>query len=74
MKQEFLNGTKFGLSEGKIQDLKNLVTKMQPDVLVFEEILKPSQNYNLASELILNIISIIAASSAPKLDAFANLG
>ena len=29
---------------------------------------------NLASEFILNIISIIAASSAPKLDAFANFG
>jgi len=56
MKQEFLNGTKFGLSEGKIQDLKNLVTKMQPDVLVFDEILKPSQNYNLASELKIQIL------------------
>ena len=56
IKQEFLNGTKFGLSEGKIQDLKNLVTKMQPDVLVFDEILKPSQNYNLASELKIQIL------------------
>ena len=56
MKQEFLNGTKFGLSEGKIQDLKNLVTKMQPDVLVFDEILKPSQNYNLASELKIQVL------------------
>ena len=56
MKQEFLNGTKFGLSEGKIQDLKNLVTKMQPDVLVFDEILKPSQNYNLASELEIRVL------------------
>jgi len=56
MKQEFLNATKFGLSEGKIQDLKNLVTKMQPDVLVFDEILKPSQNYNLASELKIQVL------------------
>ena len=56
IKQEFLNGTKFGLSEGKIQDLKNLVTKMQPDVLVFDEILKPSQNYNLASELKIQVL------------------
>ena len=51
IKQEFLNATKFGLSGGKIDDLKNLVAKMNPDVIVFDEILKPSQNYNLATEL-----------------------
>ena len=51
MKQEFLTSPKFGLSGGKIDDLKNLVTKMHPDVLVFDEVMKPSQNYNLAAEL-----------------------
>ena len=51
IKQEFLNSPKFGLSGGKIDDLKNLVVKMNPDVIVFDEILKPSQNYNLATEL-----------------------
>jgi GTP-binding protein HflX len=56
MKLEFLNATKFGLSEGKIDDLKNLVTRMNPDVIVFDEILKPSQNYNLASELKIRIL------------------
>ena len=56
IKQEFLNSTKFGLGEGKIGDLKNLVTKMQPDVIVFDEILKPSQNYNLASELKIQVL------------------
>ena len=56
IKQEFLNSTKFGLGEGKIDDLKNLVTKMQPDVIVFDEILKPSQNYNLASELKIQVL------------------
>ena len=56
MKQEFLNSPKFGLSGGKIDDLKNLVTKMRPDVIVFDEVMKPSQNYNLAAELKIQVL------------------
>ena len=56
MKQEFLNSPKFGLSGGKIDDLKNLVTKMHPDVIVFDEVMKPSQNYNLAAELKIQVL------------------
>jgi len=56
MEQEFLNRPKFGLSGGKIDDLKNLVTKMRPDVIVFDEVMKPSQNYNLASELKIEVL------------------
>ena len=56
IKQEFLNATKFGLSGGKIDDLKNLVTKMRPDIIVFDEVMKPSQNYNLAAELKIQVL------------------
>ena len=56
IKQSFLNHGKFGLSEGKIYDLKNIVAHRRPDVIVFDEILKPSQNYNLASELKMQIL------------------
>ena len=56
IKQEFLSSPKFGLSAGKIDDLKNIVTKMRPDVIVFDEILKPSQNYNLAAELKIQVL------------------
>ena len=56
IKQEFLNSPKFGLSGGKIDDLKNLVTKMRPDVIVFDEVMKPSQNYNLAAELKIQVL------------------
>ena len=56
MKQEFLNRPKFGLSGGKLDDLKNLVTKMRPDVIVFDEVMKPSQNYNLAAELKIQVL------------------
>ena len=56
IKQEFLNYTKFGLSEGKINDLKNIASQLQPDVIIFDEVLKPSQNYNLASKLKIQIL------------------
>ena len=56
IKQEFLNSPKFGLSGGKIDDLKNLVTKMRPDIIVFDEVMKPSQNYNLAAELKIQVL------------------
>ena len=56
IKQAFLNSPEFGLSGGKIDDLKNLVTKMRPDVIVFDEVMKPSQNYNLAAELKIQVL------------------
>ena len=55
IKQSFLNHGKFGLSGGKINDLKNIVERLKPDSIIFDEILKPSQNYNLASELKIQI-------------------
>ena len=56
MKQEFLQKPKYGLSSGKIDELKEITSKVKPDVIVFDEVLKPSQNYNLASELKMEIL------------------
>jgi GTP-binding protein HflX len=56
IKQKFLNKSKYGLGEGKVEELKELVSSTKPDVIVFDEILKPSQNYNLASKLKTNIL------------------
>jgi GTPase len=56
IKQKFLNKSKYGLGEGKVEELKELVISTKPDVIVFDEILKPSQNYNLASKLKTNIL------------------
>ena len=56
MKQGFLQKRKYGLSSGKIEDLKEIISSVKPDVIVFDEILKPSQNYNLASELKMEIL------------------
>jgi len=51
IRQKFLNRSKFGLGEGKVEELKELVKSLKPDVIIYDEILRPSQNYNLASTL-----------------------
>ena len=56
MKQKFLNRAKFGIGEGKVEELKEIVTSTKTDVIIFDDILKPSQNYNLASKLKTNIL------------------
>jgi len=56
IRQKFLNKSKFGIGEGKVDELKDLVSSIKPDVLIYDEILKPSQNYNLASTLKIKIL------------------
>jgi len=56
IKQNFQQKPKNGLSGGKIEDVKEIISTVKPDVIVFDEILKPSQNYNLASELKMEIL------------------
>ncbi len=51
IQQKFLNRAKFGLGEGKVEELKELVSSLKPSVIIYDEILRPSQNYNLASTL-----------------------
>jgi len=56
VKQKFLKRRQYGLSEAIIEKLENFAQKLKPDVIVFDEILKPNQNYNLASKLHRNIL------------------
>jgi len=56
IKQKFLQRQKFGISQEIVSRLQEMCEKYRPDVIVFDEILKPSQNYNLASELHRNIL------------------
>ena len=56
IRQKFLNKAKYGVGEGKVEELKELVNSSRPDAVIFDEILKPSQNYNLASTLKTNIL------------------
>lgn len=56
IRQKFLNRSKYGIGEGKMLEIKEIAEKIKPDVLIYDEILKPSQNYNLASKLKINIL------------------
>jgi GTPase len=56
IRQKFLNRSKYGIGEGKVEELKELVSSTKPDVIIYDEILKPSQNYNLASTLKIKIL------------------
>lgn len=77
IKQGFLKKPKYGISGGVLEKLEEIAEKLKPDVIVFDEILKPSQNYNLASvlhreildreALILEIFESRASSAESKL-------
>lgn len=56
IRQKILNRSKFGIGEGKLTELKEFSAKIKPDVIIYDEVLKPSQNYNLASSLKINIL------------------
>ena len=75
--QNFLKRPRYGISTGILEKLEELTEKLHPDVIIYDEILKPSQNYNLASvlhceildreALILEIFENRASSSESKL-------
>ena len=75
--QRFLKKPKYGISGGMLERLERISEKLRPDVIIFDEILKPSQNYNLASvlhkevldreSLILEIFENRASSAESKL-------
>ncbi|MGI0074187.1 MAG: GTPase HflX [Nitrosotalea sp.] len=56
IRQKILNKSRFGVGEGKVEELKELLASIKPDVIIYDEILKPSQNYNLASTLKMTIL------------------
>ena len=77
IKQKFLKRPKYGISGGILERLEEIAERLRPDVIVYDEILKPSQNYNLASvlhreildreALILEIFESRASSAESKL-------
>ena len=74
---DYLQKPKYGISGGVLEQLQEIADKLRPDIIVFDEILKPSQNYNLATELqrevldrealILEIFESRASSAESKL-------
>ena len=77
IKQKFLKRPKYGISDEMVDKLEEVAQVTRPDVIIFDEILKSSQNYNLASKLhrnildrealILEIFEIRASSTESKL-------
>ena len=47
--QHHLTRSRYGIGIGKAQEVKQLVEQEKPEVIIFDEVLKPSQQYNLAS-------------------------
>ena len=50
------NSARYALGEGSVLRLEAEVARLVPDVVVYDEILKTSQNYNLASRLQVRIL------------------
>ena len=51
VRQKFLKKPKYGIGGGVLEQLVGVCEALDPDVIIFDEILKTSQNYNLASKL-----------------------
>ena len=51
IRQKFLKKPKYGIGTGALEKLEELSDDLDPDIIIFDELLKPTQNYNLASTL-----------------------
>ena len=75
--QNYLQKPKYGISGGVLEQLEEIAEKLRPNIIIYDEILKPSQNYNLATvlqrevldreALILEIFESRASSAESKL-------
>lgn len=54
--QRYLTKSKYGIGSGKLLEVKGMVESLRPDTVIFDEVLKPTQEYNLASALKVEII------------------
>jgi GTP-binding protein HflX len=46
--QKNITRSRFGIGKGKAEEVKDIAAELKIDVIIFDEILKPSQQYNLA--------------------------
>src|SRR5919109_5077398 len=75
--QRNLTQSKYGIGRGKAEEVKELVEQLKPKVIIFDEILKPSQQYNLArvckidildrERLILEIFELRASTAESRI-------
>jgi GTP-binding protein HflX len=54
--QKNLARSRYGVGRGKAEEVKAIADELKPDNIVFDEVLKPSQTYNLASVVKVEVI------------------
>lgn len=54
--QREITRSRFGVGRGKAEELKAIAEELKPEVIIFDEVLKPSQTYNLAGVVKVQII------------------
>jgi GTPase len=47
--QRHITRSKYGIGGGKAEQVKELVIQLKPEVIIFDEVMKPTQQYNLAT-------------------------
>ena len=47
--QRHITRSKYGIGAGKAEQVKELVKQLKPEVIIFDEVMKPTQQYNLAT-------------------------
>src|SRR6187200_1849584 len=47
--QRHITRSKYGIGGGKAEQVKELVRQLKPEVIIFDEVMKPTQQYNLAT-------------------------
>ncbi len=54
--QRYLTKSRYGIGAGKAEEVKEFIEELKPDVIIFDEVLKSVQVYNLAKLLQVEII------------------
>jgi len=54
--QRYLTKSKYGIGAGKAEEVKGFVEDLKPKVIIFDEVLRSTQTYNLAKLLQIEII------------------
>lgn len=54
--QKNLTRSRYGVGRGKAEEVKAIADELKPDNILFDEVLKPSQTYNLASVVKVEVI------------------
>ncbi len=46
--QKHITRSKFGIGQGKAENVREKIMELKPNVIIFDEVMKPSQHYNLS--------------------------